>query len=201
MIISVSDLQGLIAFAILNNKQGVINAMNATNNTVAASISDDELYDKVWALFVQKGITALQNVLSRVTIFKNTVTQQQKDVLTSKFKNKDSTAKFSDWFNGALTTMGDLLGGSTVSSGTPGSQTTESPISGTAMLLIALAGIIGIGIFRKFKIVVIAIIAILVLVALYAILGKKTVTTGGTTTSTQHGGIGQSIATFFGVIF
>ena len=194
MTISITDIQGLIAFAILNNKPAVIRSMNFRGYNITTSISDDDLFDKIWNIYVQNGLTPLQNVLSGVPIIKNTVTERQKAVLISTFQDPSSpTGKFGDWFNTAIQNVGDFLGGSTVSTTGPLSQTSDPALSATGIILIALAGLTGIVIFRKFKIVVIAIIIVLVAIILYGLLAKKTVTTGGGTVTTQHGGVGGSL--------
>lgn len=204
--ITTSDIQGLISLAIVNNKQGLIQAMNNTGNTVLLSISDEDLYDKVWAVFSKNGIDGLQRVLSRVRVDHAKVTPDQAQKLTLKFQEPSNTTKFKDWFNNTITFFGDLIGGSSVSISTPTTQeqTASSAISPTLLGLITVLGIILIVIFRKYIAVVVAIIVIVLALVLYGIFAKsiKTITTGGGTTTQSHGGIGsaiiQGLASLFG---
>lgn len=195
--ITTDDIQGLIALAIVNNKPGLIQAMNITGNPVASTISDDDLYDKVWAVFSKNGIDGLQRVFSRVTVNKSKVTPNQSEKLTAKFQQPSSTAKFKDWFNNTVTFFGDLIGGNSISTGTPITQqsTSSSALSPTLLGLIIVLAIILIVIFKKYIAVVVGIIVIALAVILYGIFAKSvtTTTSGGGTTTTTHGGIGSAI--------
>lgn len=191
--ITTNDIQGIIALAILNNKSGVIQALNNTGNPVESGISDADLAVKLWNIYSFKGVEALNNVLSRVSINKNNITQEEAKALTIKFKGADPNAKFGDWISGVGDFFGDLLGGSSVTGGTVQSMTSESAISPTMIGLIVVIGLILMVLFRKFVAVVVGIIVIVLAVVLYGVFAKKitTTTTGGSTES--HGGIGQVV--------
>lgn len=152
--LTTQDIQALIAFAITNNKQGLIAAMNATGNTVAMNITDDALLQRTLNVFTTKGLDGIRNILSRVTVDKSKVTQKQKDIITQKFQINTSNAKFSDWFNSAVITAEDILGGHTTITSAPIISETKSPISTTTMIIFAIAAIITIVIilfsFRKY---------------------------------------------------
>lgn len=191
--ITTNDIQALIAFAILNNKQGVMQSMNAAGNAVGAGISDAKLAEEVWNVFAEKGVTRLQQVLSKVPIDRTRITQQEAKAFVVKFKNADPNAKFGDWLQGVGNYFGDLLGGSSVSGGTVTQMFSESAISPALIGLIVVIGLILMVLFRKFIAVVVGIIVIVLGVVLYGIFAKKitTTSTGGGTTS--HGGVGQVV--------
>lgn len=191
--INTNDIQGIIALAILNNKQGAIQAMNSTGNQVASNISDADLAVKLWNVFSDQGIQGLKNVLSKVAIDRTKITQQEAKALTVQFKGVDPNAKFGDWISGVGTFFGDLLGGSSVTTGTVQSMSSESALSPTMIALIVVVGLILMVLFRKFIALVVGIIVIVLAVVLYGIFAKKitTTTTGGGTTS--HGGVGQVV--------
>lgn len=191
--ITTNDIQALIAFAIENNKPGVIQAMNSTGNPVSMNISDAKLAEEVWNVFDDKGVTGLQVVLSKVPIDRTKVTEKEAKAFIAKFKNVDPNAKFGDIVKGIGDYFGDLLGGSTVTGGTVQQMFSESALSPALIGLIVVAGLILIVLFRKFVALVVAIVVIVLAVVLYGIFAKKITTTltgGGTTT---HGGIGQVV--------
>lgn len=199
--ITTNDIQGIIALAILNNKQGVIRAMNSTGNAVAANISDADLAAALWNVFSAQGVAGLKNVLSGVKIDTSNLTQEEARALTVKFKGADPNAKFGDWLQGVGNYFGDLLGGSSVTTGTVTSMSSESAISPTTIALIVVAGLILMVLFRKFVAVVVGIIVIVLAVVLYGIFAKKitSTTTGGGTTS--HGGVGNVVISWLTGLF
>lgn len=199
--ITTNDIAALISFAILNNKQGVIQAMNSTGNPVPAGISDAKLAEEVWNVFDNKGVQALQQVLSKVPVDRTKVTEEEAKAFVIKFKGVDPAAKFGDWITGVGNYFGDLLGGSSVSTGTITQMFSESAISPALIGLITVIGLILIILFRKFIAVVVGIIVIVLAVVLYGIFAKKITTTstgGGTTT---HGGVGQVVLGWLSGIF
>lgn len=199
--ITTNDIAALISFAILNNKQGVIQAMNSTGNTVPAGISDAKLAEEVWNVFDNKGVQALQQVLSKVPVDRTKVTEEEAKAFVTKFKGVDPAAKFGDWITGVGNYFGDLLGGSSVSTGTVTQMFSESAISPALIGLITVIGLILIILFRKFIAVVVGVIVIVLAVVLYGIFAKKitTTSTGGGTTS--HGGVGQVVLGWLSGIF
>lgn len=199
--ITTNDIAALISFAILNNKQGVIQAMNSTGNLVPAGISDAKLAEEVWNVFDNKGVQALQQVLSKVPVDRTKVTEEEAKAFVTKFKGVDPAAKFGDWITGVGNYFGDLLGGSSVSTGTVTQMFSESAISPALIGLITVIGLILIILFRKFIAVVVGVIVIVLAVVLYGIFAKKITTTstgGGTTT---HGGVGQVVLGWLSGIF
>lgn len=195
--VSYNDIDGLIAIAIRNNRAGFIAAMNAAGNPVAVNISENELLEAARAVLAQKGVQGIQQVLSRVPVIKADISQPVKNAITAKFAPANQRS-FGDWFNNTVQFFGDLLGGSATSVTGPTSQqqTSESAMSPAMIGLIVVLGLVLVVIFRKFIAVVIAIIVIVLAVVLYGIFAKSitTTVTGGSTTSTQHGGIGSTIA-------
>lgn len=191
--ITTNDIQALIAFAIQNNKPGVIEAMNAAGNPVPPSISDAKLAEYLWNVFDDKGVAGLQQVLAKVPVDRTKVTEIEAKAFVTKFKNVDPNSKFGDWIKGVGNYFGDLLGGSTVTGGTVQQMFSESAISPALIGLIVVIGLILIVLFRKFVAVVVGIIVIVLAVVLYGIFAKKITTTitGGGTTS--HGGVGQVV--------
>lgn len=191
--ITTNDISALIAFAIQNNKTGVIQAMNATGNPVPSGISDAKLAEELWNVFDDQGVTGLQQVLSKVPVDQTKVTEQEAKAFVTKFKNVDPNSKFGDWVKGVGNYFGDLLGGSSVSTGTITQMFSESALSPTIIALIVVIGLIMVVLFRKFVAVVVAIIVIVLALVLYGIFAKKitTTTTGGGTTS--HGGVGSVV--------
>lgn len=199
--ITTNDIQGIIALSILNNKQGVIRAMNSTGNAVASNISDADLAAALWNVFSAQGIAGLKNVLSGVQIDASNLTQEEAKALTVKFKGADPNAKFGDWIQGVGSFFGDLLGGTSVTTNTVTSMSSESALSPTTISLIVVAGLILIVLFRKYVAVVVGIIVLVLAAVLYGIFAKKitSTTTGGGTTS--HGGIGQVVLGWLTGIF
>lgn len=144
--ITTSDLQGLIAFAITNNKSAVIRAMNATGNVVASSITDDDLMQQVWNIFTARGLDALKRVLSLVPIDRSKVTQDQAKTLAVKFGGADPNAKLTDWLNTAWQNIGDLVGGHSTTNVVPTIVNTiqQSPINSGVIIAVSIIAIIAI---------------------------------------------------------
>lgn len=199
--VTYTDIQGLIALAIRNNRNGFIAAMNSAGYPVLQNISEDELYQAALQILSEKGIQALRPVLNRVPINKNSISQPLRDVLTAKFA--PANQRSGNWFNNAVTFIGDLIGGSSISITDPSSQTSTSSTALPPWVL-GLTVAAGTGLiiaFRKFAVVVIGIIVIVFGVVLYGIFAKKSSTTvsGGGTTTTEHGGVGAVILAAFGL--
>lgn len=138
--IDTNDIQALVNLAIINNKQGVINAMNSSGYAIAQNISSDELGNRVWNVFVTKGISELQRVLNKVQINKNTLSAAEQRALAVKFKNADPNAKF---LQDVGTWFGDLLGGKQeiVQNPTTVTNVSAPAISGKTILWLAGFGI------------------------------------------------------------
>ena len=191
--ITTDDIQAYIAWAIQNNKEGVIQAMNSTGNAVASNISDAKLIEQVWNVFKNKGVAGLKDVLDRVPRDKKKITDKEAQAFITKFRNLPPEAKFGDWVKNIGDYFGDLLGGSAVQGGSVSQVTSESALSPTVMILIALTGLVSIILLRKVFIAVIGIIVVVVMIIAYGIFAKKitSVTTGGNTT--VHNGIGDIV--------
>lgn len=148
--INIADVQALIAFAILNNKSGLIDAMNYYGYPIAGNISDDDLFTAVGTIGDKEGIKKLQTVLSRVPIDKSKLTQEEAKNLAIKFRdfnpNSNPNAKLSDWFKNLGQGIGDFFSGHTVVNQNPNtlSQTSEPVLSPFAILTVAIVGIIAI---------------------------------------------------------
>jgi len=202
--ITTNDIKDLIAFAISNNKEALIRAMNASGYFTSPVISDSDLLTSVWNVFSLQGLTGLRNVLNRVPLNRSAITDVQAQDLAVRFINADVNAKFNigDLFNQGINFVGDLLGGHSVTTGTtPTQQQVSKPaISSTSIIGVSIIGIILIILFRKFQLVVVAIIVIVVLIVLYGLFAKDTTTTttAGTSSTQSHGGIG-SILSLFGL--
>lgn len=198
--ITTSDIQTLIGFSIQNNKIGVIQAMNSSGYPVSFNISDSDLFNAVNKVYNDNGLSTLKVILNKVVIDKPKVSTTQSSVLTSKFQIVNPNQKsIGDWFNGAIATAGDLLGGHSTVVNTGASSTSKSPIEPWMMILLIVVGIVAIIILRKSKVAVIAIIAIVLSVVAYGIFARTTTTTGGTSTTNQTGSIGQSLLGLLGL--
>lgn len=196
--ITTEDIQALIAYAILNNKPGVILAMNNAGYTVPDSIKDVDLFFALWTLYRMKGLPGLKTVLDNVEIKKEKVSAKEATAFAVKFKGINPNAKFGDILNQIGTFFGDLIGGSTTvtQGGTTVSQQTSSVLPTWVVPTVSIVGILVIAyMFIKnipnavsFSIV----IGVLIIgVMLYGGLAKQTVISqqGGGGTSTTHGGI------------
>lgn len=193
------DLAGYIALAVQNNKKGVIEGMNTTGNFISPSISSADLVEKLWNIFSQKGLAALKQVLDKVPVVTDKITEDQAKAVAIKIRGIDpnTRGKFWDWVKDAGNSFGGFIGGTSVSPGTVTNVSSTSVISPFMLGLIVVAGLILMVLFRKFVAVVVGIIVIVLAVVLYGIFAKNIQTTqtgGGTTT---QGGVGAMIATFF----
>jgi len=207
--ITTDDIQALISFYIINNKKGVIVSMISNGYVVPNRISDEKLFFAVDAVYKDHGLTALKNVFKQVKIDESKITEEQAKAIAIKFGNANPNAKFKDWFNNAITSIGDFIGGSTdVVQGTTTTtqQTTPAlptwiPPSVAIIAMAIIAFLFSKGIKNALAIsIVIGAIAISVIVA--GFLAKKTVLsqTGGGGTSTVHGGVGDALFNWVGGI-
>lgn len=80
-VITIQDVQGIIALAVANNKQALINAMNITGNNVAQTISDDDLFTIVNNVFTDQGLQGLKIVMRQVPPDLSKYTQAQLNFL------------------------------------------------------------------------------------------------------------------------
>lgn len=193
MNVTTNDIQAYIAIAIRNNKAGVRNAMNSTGHLVPAGIASSDLLVKVWDVFKQEGIDGLQNVLSKVPVNPEKLSQDEAQAAVVRFRGVDPNAKFGDWIKGVGNYFGDLLGGSSVTGGTVSNMSSQAALSGTAIGLIVVIGLVLMILFRKSIALVVGIIVVILAVVLYGIFARTvttTITGGGTVT---HGGIGDTL--------
>lgn len=198
MNVTTNDIQGYIAIAVRNNKSGVINAMNSTGHLVAAGIASADLLVKVWDVFKQEGIDGLQNVLSKVPVNPEKLSQDEAQAAVVRFRGVDPNAKFGDWIKGVGNYFGDLLGGSSVTGGTVSNMNSQPALSGTAIGLIVVIGLVLMILFRKSIALVVGIIVVILAVVLYGIFARTVTTTltGGNTVT--HGGIGSTVSGILG---
>lgn len=146
--ININDLQALIAFAIANNKVGLIQSLNASGYNVSPVISDTDLYNFVEAIYNTRGLSALKAILNKVALDKSKLTQEQAKNLLIAYNNitVDPNARFGDWIKEAGQTIGDFLSGTNTISqtGATSTQTVTSPISATTVIIIAGIAIVAI---------------------------------------------------------
>lgn len=208
--ITIADVQGLIALAILNNKIGVIDAMNASGYPVASNISDSDLFKAVGEVGDKYGIEKLKSVLANVDFDSSKFTADELRSLIAKFNiatPDPSTASKSDWFNKAITKFGDFFLGSTVINTNPVQQTSEPALPAWVVILISIIGIISIVIIQrgqaKGKTAISIVIGVVVLaVVAYGIFAKKISISGGGASQTVHTGAlvyVKSLLGFFGI--
>lgn len=208
---TVQDVQGLIALAIVSNKNAFIQAMRSNGVAVPAGISNDDLYTLANDTWAKKGPAVMLNILNASPINKSLLTSDQQTALIRKFGlSTDPLAKcgFSDplsCITSPINYVGDLLGGhgSSVTVLPTSTTTSTSPLSPTMLALIVVIGIILMVIFRKFTALVVGIVVVIFAVVLYGIFAKQisAIITGGTTTGETHGGIGAAIASALAHLF
>lgn len=124
--INIADIQALIAFAVKNNKQGLIQAMNSSGYPVSSTISDAYLFNEV-AKVGDKSKKKLKNILAKVPVDKSKLTEQQARNLAIKYKEFNPNAKW-NW-NNIGQSIGDFLSGTTVINSNPNITTqTKTPV-------------------------------------------------------------------------
>lgn len=196
--INIADVQALIAFSILNNKRGVINAMNSSGYLVPENISDSDLFDSVAKIGDEEGIKKLQSILYKVTIDKSKITEEQARNLSIKFGNVPANAQAkSNWFQNLATQVGDFFSGTTVVNQNPNvtTQNSEPVLSPLIIVITAIIGIVSIVLLNrgegKKNTAISFVIGIIVLgVVLYGVFAKnQTITSsGGGGSQTVHNG-------------
>lgn len=198
--ITTQDIQFIISLAILNNKPAFINAMRTNGYTVPAGITDDALNDLAQQVLAQKGADGIAAVLNRVPPNKAQISDDIKAKITAKFGPADATQRgFGDWFNDTVNFFGDLIGGTSTSSGSSTSTQSTSALSPAMLSIITVVAVVLMIIFRKSIALVIAMIVVVFAVVMYGIFAKNvtSTTTGGTTQS--HGGIGSILLGWLGL--
>lgn len=196
--INIADVQALIAFAILNNKSGLINAMNAYGHPVSNDISDAELYNAVSKAWQEDGISELKNILSRVPLDKSKITEEQAKNLAIKYNGVDPNAKkIGDFLNSLGQGIGDFLSGTTVVNQNPNLSTQSSEpvlpawvVPTTAIISMAVIAFLFARNVKNALGASIAIGIVAISVIIYGTFAKKTTTnvSGGGGTSTTHNG-------------
>lgn len=157
--INTNDINALIAFAVQNNRQGVIIALNSLGYVIGQNISDDDLFTLMLNIYTSHGLTELQAILNRVPFDKFKISLMEAKNLSIKYNNtpEDGNARFGDkdWWKNLGNNIGDLLSGvTTVTSVPPVINTSStSPISATQIMIVAgvaIAAIVILAIvFRK----------------------------------------------------
>lgn len=196
--INIADVQALIELAILNNKDGLIRAMNSSGYPVASNISDADLFHETAKVGDKKGIKALTKVLLKVSIDKTKLTEAQAKYLAIKFKDIDPNAKW-NW-NNIGQSIGDFFSGTTVINQNPNiaTQTSESALSPIWIIITAILGIGAIVYVNKKEVKGATAISwvigiIIVAVAVFGIFAKKTTITssgGGGSQQIHNGALG-----------
>ena len=151
--ITTDDIKALMSLAILNNKNGVISAMNSSGHSVPVTISDDNLFLELQKVFYSEGLAGLKNILSKVRIdtSKNT---ELIEVSYRRLNEIPPTAKGKLWQD-VKNFFGDLFGGSSTITQPPviNTQNITPAISSKVIVIMAVFGIIAIItliiIFRK----------------------------------------------------
>lgn len=196
--INIADVQALIAYSILNNKQDVMKVMNTYGYAVSNNISDEDLFFKVWDVYKTKGLNELKKILSQVKIDKSKMTEEEARAFAVKFNQANPLAKQGGWLDQAGQWFGDLLGGTTtVVQGT--TLVTQQTVSALPAWVVPTTAIIGIAVIaflfskgiKNALAVSIVIGLIIVGVMLYGAFAKTTTLsqTGGGGTQEVHGGI------------
>lgn len=195
--ITTTDIQALIGLAVINNKQGLIDAMNKAGYAVTKPISDERLFQQTSDVYTQKGLGAITKILSDVKVDKDKLSYRQKAALAYKFKGITPESK-SGWFENTLQTIGDFFGGSSTITQGPVVSTQQSKTALPPWMIITTAVLAIIGIIIVFAkgvkgagTISIAIAIVAIGVILYGALGKNIVVTqtGSGTTQETHGSI------------
>jgi len=204
--ITIKDIQGLIAAFITYQKQAFIAAMNASGYPVPSNISDDDLLDSAYKVLASKGADGIRSVLNKLRVNWNLYPENVKQKMFSTFgdvNQKCGLAHPLDCFTGAINWAGDMLGGhgTTITNPVTQEQTSESQLPTWVIIATVVLGLTGIMIFRKFAVVVVAIIVIVSGIFLYGIFVKKTSTTisGGGSSTETHGGLGAVLFSWLGL--
>lgn len=194
--ITQNDIQGLIALAILSDRQAFASVIG-----FPATSTNEDLLEAGMQIYSKQGFNGIKNLLLKVPLDKSKLSTAQQNALIKKFALQVNTTSKCDWahplecLTGAVNYVGDLLGGHSSTTSTPVTQqqTSESALSPWVIGLTVVAGIAMIGIFRKFTAVVVGVIIIVMAVVIYGVFAKKTTTTvsGGGSTTTSSGGIGS----------
>jgi len=149
--LTTQDVQAVIAFAILNNKPGLIHAMNSLGTIVPANVSDADLFTAVNNIFATRGITGLESLLNGVPLDKSKITEEEAKNLVIKYKGTDGNIPTNSnlfltpgWLNRLGEGIGDFLSGHSVVVQNPTVIVSKSPISTTTIIIIAAVAVIAI---------------------------------------------------------
>ncbi len=186
--ITQKNINALIALAIDNNKNGVIQSLSLSGYSVPSNISDADLFSFVRNIYVFGGIPELKSILDKVSFDSSKLTQQEIVNLATEFDKlpSDPGAKFS--LSGIAQGFGDFLSGSSNVITGGGGTNISSLLSPLVLLIMVVVAIVLIIIFRKSAVIVIALVAIVLGVVLYGIFAKKVETVGSSTTTDSHDG-------------
>lgn len=139
------DVNILIAYAIDNNKQGVIDAMNSSGYPVSASITDPDLFNAVFNVFTTRGISALHAVMLKVPVIHSKTTVEEAEVIYNRFNAVPidaSVAKFN--FSTFFQKFGDFFSGSTTITAEPTVVVQAPTIKAGTIIALAIGGIVAI---------------------------------------------------------
>lgn len=143
------DVYALIAFAIKNNKSALIKSLNSSGYSVAANISDDDLFNYVKIAFNQRGVNKLVEILNKVPVDKSKITESEARNLAIKYNDFNPNAKFNLGHLGQ--SIGDFFSGHSVTNTAPSVivSNVKSAISPVVIISIAILGIIAIVIIAR----------------------------------------------------
>lgn len=63
-----AQIKGLFAFAIIQNRAQIINNLNQNGYRTSMSISDQELVDKLYTIYIQNGFAEIDKIFSGIVI-------------------------------------------------------------------------------------------------------------------------------------
>lgn len=141
--ITTNDIQALIALAIQNNKNALIQSMNQSGYPVSYGISDEDLFISVLNVFTSKGLVGLKSVLD-IPWDTSTITQEEAKNLAIRFQGLDpsvNTNSRSSWLSDLGKNIGDLLSGHTTVTVDPTIITKKPSLSATQIIIIAAVAI------------------------------------------------------------
>lgn len=140
--ITTNDIKALIALAIQNNKNALIQAMNKSGYPVLYNISDDDLFTAVLNVFTSKGVIGLKSILDLVPLDTSVLTQDEAQNLVIKFQDVNpASPKLGSWFSDLGKNIGDLLSGYTTVTVDPTIITKKPSLSATQIIIIAVIAI------------------------------------------------------------
>lgn len=148
---TLQDFQGFIAWAITNNKTGIISNLNQKGYNTPMNISDKDLYDKLMGIFSTYGLSEIQNVLTGVSIDYNKVTPQDVQSIAATTGAQTQTVNPKGVSTNTIwDDISKFLGGSSVTTGASSSTTTSPAINqGVVAGLVVLVLLVMIWVYKS----------------------------------------------------